>query len=526
MAESINPGESLHPLKRAVEQVIVSVFRHKKKILIFQAVILTLTFLAIVYWPRKYQSDARLFVQIGRETLGLDPTATTGQTISMTQLNRDAEIKSVIETIRSRAVLKQVVDRVGLETILDVDKADGRGSRSILTNLLDLVAKLVVAPISSLDPVSPEEKAVVELEDNLYVHSERDSTVIYIAFQARSPVVARKIASAVVDAYSAFHPTIHRNARSLDFFAGEKERLEEELNTTMNRMRDMKNEIGLASIEGHRAKLEAQLSITEGDIFETERSIATTEGRIAGVQQQLAHLPARSVSTKVERPNDSVDLLQQQLYALQMQQWALESKLAKDDPRIKMIHNQVDDAQAKIAEESPRRFEITDDINPIHQQLSLELAQQEALAESYRQRHERLVEQRQEIISQIAKSNEYEVVLDVLKRQSDVARNKFQLYSEHLEQARVDRRLEEDSISNIKVIQPAQLWEKPVSPSKVLLILGGLLFAATVPVGIAVTMDLLDNSARTEQDVERVLGVSVFGAIPRDSLHGQPLSVG
>ena len=37
--------------------------------------------------PRKYYSDAKLIVKIGRESVALDPTATTSQTLLMQKLS-------------------------------------------------------------------------------------------------------------------------------------------------------------------------------------------------------------------------------------------------------------------------------------------------------------------------------------------------------------------------------------------------------------------------------------------------------
>src|SRR4051812_47968052 len=67
--------------------------------------------------PRTYYSEAKLFVKAGWETLSLDPTATTGQTVSIYE-SRESEINSILEVLRSREVTGGVVDVLGVNAIL------------------------------------------------------------------------------------------------------------------------------------------------------------------------------------------------------------------------------------------------------------------------------------------------------------------------------------------------------------------------------------------------------------------------
>ena len=51
--------------------------------------------------PEIYRSDAKLMVRIGRESVTLDPTATTGQVIAVGP-SRESEINSEMEILKSR----------------------------------------------------------------------------------------------------------------------------------------------------------------------------------------------------------------------------------------------------------------------------------------------------------------------------------------------------------------------------------------------------------------------------------------
>ena len=103
--------------ERSLRDIYYVLFRHKWKIILFfLAVVITVT-IGTFQAPEIYRSDAKLLVRIGRESVTLDPTATTGHIISIGQ-SRQAEINSELEILKSREIAEKVVDAIGLEAIL------------------------------------------------------------------------------------------------------------------------------------------------------------------------------------------------------------------------------------------------------------------------------------------------------------------------------------------------------------------------------------------------------------------------
>jgi len=70
----------------------------------FFVVAMTIVVIGLTVCPRKYISESRLFVRVGRENIGLDTTATTGQTISLAE-SRENEITSILDILESQTVL-------------------------------------------------------------------------------------------------------------------------------------------------------------------------------------------------------------------------------------------------------------------------------------------------------------------------------------------------------------------------------------------------------------------------------------
>ena len=88
--------ESLFSLRDAYRIL----FRYKMRSALVFVATLVMVVLGIIIAPRKYSSEARLFVKTGRESVALDPTATTGQTLQVID-SRDSEIRSLLDVLHS-----------------------------------------------------------------------------------------------------------------------------------------------------------------------------------------------------------------------------------------------------------------------------------------------------------------------------------------------------------------------------------------------------------------------------------------
>lgn len=72
---------------------------------------------------------------------------------------------------------------------------------------------------------------------------------------------------------------------------------------------------------------------------------------------------------------------------------------------------------------------------------------------------------------------------------------------------------------NVQIIDSAALPNKPVKPNKMLNIAIAFLLGLMVSIGISFLLEYMDNTIKTETDVERYLGLPVVGIIPKNDEH-------
>jgi uncharacterized protein involved in exopolysaccharide biosynthesis len=432
--------------------------------------------LFFVFCPRKYQSESQLFIRMGRESVGIDPTATTGQTMQLYTADREDEVKSAEAVFTSRDVAAQVVDWLSPDVVLGRGDANAKG-KSIITTIVRAPFDLVLGLVRSLDPISDREMAIITVERNLSVTAERQTTVLVIRYEADSPQLAQTICQAVVDIGQQQHMRVHRSEESAPFLQEQQGRLRDQLDQSLMALRNAKDEMGLADIEKRRVTLEAQFNAIELDRLATNQQLATAQAHIEDLQQQLGQIPERLIAAERSIPNHGADMLRDRLYALQIKSMDLKARYSDSHPLVMAVNDQLDDAKEIVAEQTDVRTETSDEINPIHRELSLEMKKQHSIVAGLKSRLLELEAQKTAVVADIRTLNKNDFTIDQLTREADLARAKYLQYARTMEEARIDKELEKEGMSNISVAQAATLAEKPVFPSRMLTAAGTLVLA-------------------------------------------------
>lgn len=502
VSSSMNPSE-----------ILAVFFRHKKKAILIPLLIVGLGVLVILFAPRKYMSEAKIFLQVGRESVKLDPTATTLDTIHMMQGDRAQEVITTIDMLKSRGLLTKVVNTLGPDVVLGETEQDDTEPNPLVESLKQGLAN-VMRVVKSIDPISPTESAIVYLERHMDVEAEHDSTLIAIRIQAKTPQLAQRITSKLIDIYQQEHLRMHRTSGSKEFFSEQHDALRQQLDRAVDELRVAKNRLNIVSLESRRGTLESRLAGLEVNRNETLRELAGVQARVAALKSQIAAMPERILAEETTLPNTGADMLRSQLYALQVQMMDQQSKYSDDHPALRATREQIKQAEAELARVTTERQQKVSGVNPNQQSLALSLAEAESELASLLAQREQLANLITDASADLKTLNDNELEIDRLEREQQLARANFYRYAENLEKARIDQELDKERISNVIVAQSATLAEKPVSPSK--LIVGALSLVMAVCSGIILVLlgEKLDDRIYGVEQLERTLQLPTLAVIP------------
>ncbi|MEN6459148.1 MAG: hypothetical protein ABFC63_09470 [Thermoguttaceae bacterium] len=478
------------PSAGVLEEVAVVLGRHSKAAFLCFLLIAGGVAAVTLLMPKQYRSQGKLFIRLGRENATLDSTATLGQApIVAVPQSRENEINSVVEILQSRSLLEKVVDALGPAKIL--------GRRS------------------SAPSMDQREDAVLRVTKGLSVEAARKSSVIEVSYAGASPGLCQSVVAKLVDVYLDEHGRINRNHGSHEFFAEQTRRLLAQLSRCERELRDLKSATGLASPAAQREQLVARIGRIEDELLQTETARTVAEARVADLRRKLAQLPDTEVSQETSgMGNEGTDRMREQFYALQVREKESQARYTDDHPKLREIRDQIAAARRLLDEEEKTRRHVTKEPNKLRRQAQSALLAEEPQLASLRAQSDQLRTQLAMVRGALRKLNGDELRLATKQREVDLLEADYRKYSANLEQARIDRQLETERMSNVSVVQPASYEPRAVRPRVLLNMLLGL--CAGVFGGLVLSFGL-DQTAcfqRRAANVEKRVELSTLAAIP------------
>ncbi len=487
-------------------------YRHKGKMAGVFCTILALFLLAVIFYPRSYTSEARLFVRLGKESVGLDPTATMSETISVNE-SRESEINSELEILRSRALLEDVVAQLGAEDILSGGKKKEGSWVDVAMTPVRAASTWIIGEIST------EERAISKLAKSVTFSSPRKSSILIVKSKAADPRQAQRILESFLGAYQVRHGQANRISGSYDFFVSQSNLLGEQLTRAKSQLRDAKNENGVASVEGQRANVEAQANLIEVAMLENQRQLSSADAKIQALKKTLNELPESQLAEEADVPSAAADAMRKELYLVQIQEKEASSRYTALHPTVIALRRQVEETRKILGDEVASRNHATRKLSPVHQTVQTELATVQALAAAHKAESESLKNQFEAVQLKIRALNDNELQITELSRKADLLEESYMKYASNREQARIDAALETGRVSNVNVVQPATYVARPSSPLIRLTLALGFVLALVCSTLTALAAEAFNRSLRTPEQIENELGIPVLFSVPRGTRH-------
>lgn len=493
-------------------------FRHKWKMLFFFTAVVCLVTMVTICSSAIYESEAKLLLKIGRESVSLAPTASTGPVMHVSQ-SRLSEINSEIEILRSRDLIEQVIDSIGCDQLLmksqstDGDSAMGQWVQHVKSILR--WPKTVLKQIVVADQLSERQQVLLGVLDNLYVGSNKDSNIIKVSYTAESPEMAQRVVSELIRLSLEKHIAAHCTSGSYQFFVEQTEHLKNKLVTSEEKLKALKNKAGITSITQQQMIMLERIRLLEVEKDSTDSSLASSTAKVQSLEEALARIPEIVVLEETTGyPSSGADAMREELFRLQIEEQKLLKNFSEDSRSIESIRQEIVHAEELLKKE-PDRTQITKGLNRSYEKLSLALLTEKVDQVAFKKKLSTLYQQIEAAQQRLVPLNDAEMGIAVLMREISMNEANWRKYSENLEQARIDDAMESQRISNISIIQKATFPIKSVRPRKLLNLGMGFFFGVFGALLLGIVSELMDHTVKSPYDIEEKLNMTSLGYIPR-----------
>lgn len=495
---SIQPfrGERSQASRPSTRDFVRSLFRYKWAMAgVFAFIAGSITVLTFVL-PEIYESEAKVMVKLGRESLfGSDPavSAAGSQNSGGASTSLAFQVNSQMELLNNAYLAERVVDRIGAAEFLgDADPAE-----------------------SDAEALEQRDRAVRAFMSNLEVHARVDSSIINLAYRAQDPELAHAALDTLLDEYMVHNVKVQATKTSPEFFKKRVDGAQDRLEVKEAELKEFRETNGLTGDpDGQQNGYELAIAELKANIADAKSEQASARARMRTLEEALDGRTRMTVLTQTQgEENRTADALKEQRIELMRELTALESLHPSDHRLVVAARDELRLVEDALAREEESRSVVTTGVDQNYETLMREYDMAKADLESATARSALLENElavRQADLTELIGDTS---TLAQLQREVDLLREEYLDYRENLHLTEVNQALDEDGISNLSVAQPATAPVEPVSPIKALNIAAGIVLGLMAAVGLAFTMYLLDDSITTSENVEEHLEIPVLASI-------------
>ena len=445
---------------------VAIVFRRRRSFVLCFWTVLLGGVIAAILQPNRYASEMKILVKRERA----DPMVTSeASAVQQTSSEvTEEELNSEVELLRTRDLLEKVVRVCGLQ-----EQSASLNSSWFPTFIGNVTAK----PVAGEDTRVPQ--AVDLLRKKLSIEVMRKTSLILVTYESQDPALAARVLSTLSELYLQKHLDVHRPAGAFDFFHQEAERYHQRLGQAQAKLVDFNRSKNVISSQFEKDAALQKFTEFQSGLRQTEAAVAETEHRISVLREQINTIPLR-MTTQVRKMDDAALLsrLRTDAVGLELKRTELLQKFAPSYRPVQELDAQI--AQTRIAlveAEKAQLHEETTDQDPTHLLVTEEIAKANAELAGLKARAESMRQTAQVYRGNARSLESKEIAQSGLLRSIKAEEERYLLYLNKEEEARISEALDRRRIINVAVAEAATLLPMP-SNHRLLTMAVGLLLAS------------------------------------------------
>ena len=414
-----------------------------------------------------------------------------------------ARFKTHAKLLTSRAVLEKVALDLGLHKQKAKPKQNPSAVRSFLKQIRDSIRiRENIDVLTGKDqektrPGKQLDAAVNRLKSRIKIEELPDTMLYKISVEDRDAQFAMQAANSLANSYIEFNISnrVQYSKNSFqwmsDQFYGVKKKLEDAERDFLNYKESEK----LFSVESRQDEILHK-------IREANNSYREARNKRLEIEATLRELQAQAERDKVEiRPaisllnNSLVNSLYNQLIEAEMEKTKLSKIYRAKHPKMIQVNSRIED--------------IT---QTIQQEIDKEQANLETKLASLKSRENIFQKTVGDLESEALAINRKQLQYTILGRNVETNQRLHDTLLAKLKEADITDTM---VISNIRVVEDAAKPGSPFKPNKRRNLLLGIIVGLMVGAGLAFLRENFDRTLHTEEDVQRVLGLTVLSVIPK-----------
>lgn len=366
-----------------------------------------------------------------------------------------------------------------------------------------------------------EPLSVEDFLKNLKVKSVRGTDVMELSYRSTDPQEAANVINFLMKSYLEGNILNNRAEATAakEFLSKQVPQLERRVVVAEADLRRFKDENRVVELtEEAKVGVEAIKDLS-AELTRAQAALAEKNTRVQTLQNQLELNRQQAVELSNLNQSQGVQQVLAEYQKTQDELAVAKTRLTNDHPtvinlteKVNALRNQLEQRVGKVLGAGVAVPERDLQIGQLKQSLTADLVRAEAdrlAAEQQVQVISRALTDYQNRLAALPKLQQRQRALE---RKLQVAQSTYQQVLKQLQEVEV---AEQQKVGNARIVSPALVPDKPVSPKIMLnLALGGFL-GVLLGAGTALLLEALDKTLRDIDEAKRLLGLPVLGIIPQ-----------
>lgn len=489
-------------------------FKYKNSILLFWGVVLITVFIGNQIMAPTFEAESSVMVNFGREYLYIPEI---GKQPPYNYYDRSGLINAEIEILASRDLAEKVIHAVGVDRLYPLEKSRGGAfisklQRSVKT-LLDKLFSGERAGLSRAEKRLAE--AIDEFAKNLSVLGSKESNVIRIIFQNGDPEVAAEAVNILVERYQEKHLEMFRDKQLTGFLEGMVKKYQAALQESEQKLEAYKKKHGALALN-----LEEEILIRQRGEFDslwknTKIEVNAARARLASFEEQIRSMSETSPLFSETAERDRViDNTKAELLSLKLKEKELLGTFKENSTQVRNIRERIQLVESFLEEQqTTKQSTVRVGLSLAYQEIEHQMVVTRADLMALQAKSESVKEKLAMIDDDLNAYLSNEQIVRHLVRQRQINEENYLAYSEKFEDARINGAMDDQVMTNIRVVHRADVPYEPVKPRKVLNLLVAMILGGLGGIGIAFYRNFLDQGINTPENLERLVGLPVLTTI-------------
>ena len=427
-------------------------------------------------------------------------------------------IQKPVYTAKAQLLIEKEPNILSFEQVLQIESMrddfyqtqykllSGRGLADTVIERLKLYEneEFVGRPDKRKKPVDPTDHVFREgLIDGflgrLAVRPVRLTRLVETSFTARDPKLAADAVNELTAAFIDLNINMKYAAteQATTFLSEQIKGLQTEIEQKEKELQGLEADANIVALSDTETTVIDRLSQLNKALTEAQVERSQKEATWNGLKNVGPDYVPEAIS------NPLIQRLREEYVRLKREYQKMEERFQPDYPELQRTKVELESARISLADETQNLVKgaYSEYQTALNRERSLEAEFNEQKGEAFKMNSSAVLYNGLKVEIQ----NKKTLLDSLLRRESETG---------------VEARLKGLRTSNIRVVDRARVPVRPSSPNKKKNLILALLLGLGGGVGLAFLFDLLDNSVKTSEDVERYAGLPTLGVVPKFSLEG------